>query len=79
MFTERVTNKSRSNFIHKSQEERDKEREIILEGLGCKILRFTNEEVENIPFLKKRFWGLLSLCACFFDMEELRYVIFTFY
>jgi len=33
--------------VHKSQEERDKEREVILEGLGCKILRFTNEEVEN--------------------------------
>jgi len=33
--------------IHKNQIERDKEREVILEGLGCKILRFTNEEVEN--------------------------------
>ena len=33
--------------IHKFQKEKDFERQKALEGLGCKILRFTNEEVEG--------------------------------
>jgi len=33
--------------IHKFQKERDLEREKILEGLGCKILRFSNKEIED--------------------------------
>jgi very-short-patch-repair endonuclease len=33
--------------IHNFQKERDFEREKILEGLGCTVLRFSNEEVEG--------------------------------
>jgi very-short-patch-repair endonuclease len=33
--------------IHKFQKERGFEREKILEGLGCTILRFKNEEIEE--------------------------------
>ncbi len=33
--------------IHDFQRERDTDREKILQGLGCKILRFTNQEVLN--------------------------------
>ena len=33
--------------IHNLQVERDKERDTILDGLGCRVIRFTNEEILN--------------------------------
>ena len=45
--------------IHKAQKERDLEREHILRSLGCKIVRFTNDEIlQNIDvvlnFIKQK-------------------------
>ena len=33
--------------VHKTQQERDAERSIILQSLGLTVLRFTNEQIKN--------------------------------
>ena len=35
--------------VHETQQERDKERESILRGVGCCIIRFKNEQVLTAP------------------------------
>ena len=40
--------------IHKHQLERDKERDLIIEKLGLKVLRIKNEELDNIDDVLQR-------------------------
>jgi leucyl-tRNA synthetase len=46
--------------IHDYQKEKDENRDKVIEGLGLKVLRIKNEEVQNIKLLKDKIAKFIS-------------------